>query len=66
MKEVSRWYNVDVEYRGDFSGVVIGGGVSKFTNIKEVLDVLELAGKVSFKIEGKSIIVSPRNQITIN
>lgn len=59
MKEVSRWYNVEVEYKGDFSTVVIGGSVSKFTNIKEVLDVLALAGKVSFKTVGNKVIVSP-------
>lgn len=60
MKEVSRWYNVDVAYKGDFTGVVIGGSVSKFTDIHEVLDVLELAGQVHFKIEGNKVIVSPR------
>jgi transmembrane sensor len=59
MKEVSRWYNVEVEYQGDFSNVVIGGSVSKFSNIKEVLDVLALAGKVSFKTVGNKVIVSP-------
>ncbi|SHE48719.1 FecR family protein [Pedobacter caeni] len=59
MKEVSRWYNVEVEYKGDFSAVVIGGSVSKFTNIKEVLDVLALAGKISFKTAGNKVIVSP-------
>lgn len=59
MKEVSRWYNVEVEYKGDFSAVVIGGSVSKFTNIKEVLDVLALAGKISFKTVGNKVIVSP-------
>ncbi|WP_316839368.1 FecR family protein [Pedobacter gandavensis] len=62
MKDVSRWYDVDVAYKGDFSGVVIGGSVSKFTNIKEVLDVLELAGEVDFKIEGKKVVVSPRTK----
>jgi len=59
MKEVSRWYNVEVEYKGDFSTVVIGGSVSKFTNIKEVLDVLALAGKINFKTVGNKVIVSP-------
>lgn len=59
MKEVSRWYNVEVEYKGDFSNVVIGGSVSKFTDIREVLDVLALAGKVNFKTEGTKVIVSP-------
>lgn len=58
MKEVSRWYNVEVEYRGDFSAVVLGGSVSKFSNIQEVLDVLELAGHVDFRIEGKKVVVS--------
>lgn len=59
MKEVSRWYDVEIVYNGDFSAVVIGGSVSKFTNISEVLDILGLAGEVDFKIEGKKVIVNP-------
>lgn len=62
MKEVSRWYNVEVAYKGDFFGVVIGGSVSKFTNIKEVLDILELAGEVNFDIVGNKVIVSHRTK----
>jgi transmembrane sensor len=60
MKEVSRWYNVEVEYSGDFSAVVIGGSVSKFANIQEVLDVLGLAAEINFRIAGKKVIVSPK------
>ncbi len=60
MKEISRWYDVDVEYvAGDFSNIKIAGSVSKFSNIKVVLDILALAGKVNLKLEGNKIIVGP-------
>jgi len=58
MKQVSRWYNVDIVYQDDLSGIFIGGSVSKFSNIRDVLDILELTGKIKFKIEGKKVLVS--------
>lgn len=58
MKEISRWYNVEVIYKGNFDHIELGGSISKFTNITEVLDVVELAGKVKIKIEGNTVVVN--------
>lgn len=58
MKQLSRWYNVEIVYQDDFSGTLIGGGVSKFANIRDVLDILELTGKIKFEIKGKKVVVS--------
>ncbi|MDB5010479.1 MAG: FecR protein [Mucilaginibacter sp.] len=59
MREISRWYDVDIEYSGDVSHKTIWGSVSKFKNVAEALKMLELTGCVHFKIEGRRIIVMP-------
>ena len=56
MKQLSRFYNVDVEYEGNIPDKRFGGMISRDKNLNEVLSVLELSG-VHFKIEGKKIIV---------
>jgi len=59
MDEISRWYDVDVEFRGDIQQKSFGGTVSRFKDISEVLKVLELTESVHFKIEGRRVIVMP-------
>jgi ferric-dicitrate binding protein FerR (iron transport regulator) len=59
MRQVERWYDVDVVYRTtrddqDFTGVV-----SRNKNVSTLLQMLELTGTVHFKIEGNRIIVLP-------
>lgn len=56
MKQLSRFYNVDVEYEGSIPDKRFGGMISRNKNLNEVLSVLELSG-VHFRIEGKKIIV---------
>lgn len=46
MRQISRWYNVKVEYKGNVSGKVFGGKISRSRNISEVLDILELTGSI--------------------
>ena len=58
MRKISRWYNVDVEYRGDMRGKVFSGSISKYTNVTAVLRMLQLTGSVSFTINNRTIIVS--------
>ncbi|WP_442587684.1 FecR family protein [Pedobacter sp. AW31-3R] len=57
MRKLARWYNVDIIYRGNFSGVVFSGNVSRFEHVSEVLKTLELTEMVHFKIEERRIIV---------
>ena len=60
MRKIERWYDVDVKYQGDIKGKVLGGSISRSESIQELLDNLELTGKVKFKIEGRTIIVTTR------
>jgi transmembrane sensor len=58
MRIISRWYDVDVEYSGEIPADNFGGGISRFKNVSQVLNILQLTGKVNFKIDGRKIIVS--------
>ncbi|MDE3182757.1 MAG: FecR family protein [Bacteroidota bacterium] len=57
MRQVERWYNVDVVYSGQKPTDHYGGEVSEDVNASEMLKVLEEGG-IHFKIEGKKIIIT--------
>lgn len=59
MRQIARWYDVDVEYRGVLTGH-IGGTISRNENASQVFKMLEMTGAVRVKIEGKKIIVMPK------
>jgi transmembrane sensor len=56
MKQLIRWYDVEVEYETKVSGVRIGGMISRNKNLSEVLKALELSG-IHFRIDGRKIVV---------
>jgi ferric-dicitrate binding protein FerR (iron transport regulator) len=58
MRQISRWYDVDVEYRGK-SSLHFAGTISRNVNISQVLEMLEKAGGIKTTIIGKKIIVMP-------
>jgi hypothetical protein len=57
MRQVERWYDVDVVYNGQKPTDHYGGEVSEDVNASEMLKVLEVGG-IHFKIEGKKIIIT--------
>jgi ferric-dicitrate binding protein FerR (iron transport regulator) len=58
MRQIARWYDVDVEYENVAAETRLGGVVSRKEDIRQLLDYFEMAGKVRFRVEGKKIIVS--------
>lgn len=58
MRQLARWYDVDVKYEGQV-GVHFGGSISRQVNVSKVLEKLALTGDVKFRIEGRTIIVTP-------
>ena len=56
MRQISRWYNVDIEYRGIVTDEEFGGKISRDENITGVLQILKLSN-VKCRIEGKKIII---------
>ncbi len=58
MRQIARWYNVDVVYQGAVPDRIFGGEISRSSDASQVLKILE-ESKINFKIEGKKIIVLP-------
>jgi len=56
MKQVSRWYDVDVVFENDeVKKKTFKGTISRFNHISQLLQVLESTGSVEFKMEGRRI-----------
>lgn len=58
MRQLARWYDVEVSYQGNISKHFIGG-ISRNVKLSQVLSMLQQTGEVRFIIEGKKIIVMP-------
>ena len=58
MRQIARWYDVDVEYRDNLSATQLGGIVSRKEDLRQLLSYFEIAGKVKFNLEGRKIIVT--------
>ena len=62
MRQVSRWYDVEVTYEDEsLKEKSFGAVTTRFANASQLLHKLELTGVAKFKIEGKKIIVSNHN-----
>ncbi|HEX8020214.1 FecR family protein, partial [Mucilaginibacter sp.] len=58
MKQVSRWYDVDIQYQdAEVQENEFGGTISKYKDIKELLDNIKLTGSIHYKIEGRRVII---------
>jgi len=56
MRQLSRWYDVDINFIGAAPTRLYSGSISKYVNVSEVLKILELGG-IKFKTEGNRITV---------
>lgn len=59
MRQISRWYDVDVAFSEKMMRRNFGGSVSRYENVGTVLKALELTGSVHFNVEGRRITVMP-------
>lgn len=59
MRQVSRWYDVEVAYEGKPKEQHFRGGIAKDVDVSSVFKMLETTGAVHFRIEGRRIIVMP-------
>jgi len=57
MRELSRWYNVKVDYEGDMTTERFDAQMSRNKNISSILQILENTKGVHFKIEGRRVTV---------
>lgn len=59
MRQMSRWYDVEVQYSGAVPNDEFVGKISRSSKLSEVLRTLELTG-VHFRMENKKIIILPQ------
>lgn len=58
MRQVARWYNVEVVYEPDIPQRSFTGEMPRDSNVSELLKILKLSG-INFSINGRTIIVKP-------
>lgn len=57
MRQVSRWYDVNVVYSGDFPNEKFYGEIARTSSLADVLKIMEI-NNIHFDISGRSITVS--------
>lgn len=57
MRKIGRWYDVEIVYDLSSKEKFFSGSISRFEQIEDVLEMLALTEVVSFKIEGRRVIV---------
>jgi transmembrane sensor len=57
MAKIARWYDVDVAYQGPVTETRFWGTISRFSQVSDVLNMLQATGRVHFNIEGRRIYV---------
>lgn len=59
MRTIARWYDVDVTYQGDVKQQRLGGTVSRYEKLEDLLKTIELTKSLKFKIEGRRVTIMP-------
>lgn len=58
MRQISRWYDVEVIYKTEPVGFTPGGWISRSKDINTVLKIMESTEHVHFKVDGRRIVVT--------
>jgi transmembrane sensor len=58
MRQLSRWYDVDLEWKGPMPGKQLIGNISRNYSIEQVLKMLAFTAGIQYHTEGKKIILS--------
>lgn len=58
MRQVARWYDIEVNYEGEIPTRLFTGEISRKANLSEFIKVIELSN-IKLKLEGKVITVMP-------
>lgn len=57
MRQISRWYDIDVVYAGKIPDEKFFGEISRSSNLNEIFKILEL-NNIQFEVNGKTVKVS--------
>jgi ferric-dicitrate binding protein FerR (iron transport regulator) len=58
MRQLARWYDLDIKYDGTVQPRLFGGGMQRDLNLSQVVEILNKNG-FHLKIEGRTITVLP-------
>jgi len=58
LRQIERWYDIDIEYSGILPDRKFGGKISRENNVSEILKIME-ESNMRFRIENKKIIILP-------
>lgn len=59
MRQMARWYNIEVSYQGDLSDIRLTGIISRRENAAALLTILSSTKRVHFDINDNRILVTP-------
>ncbi|QMU30884.1 FecR family protein [Adhaeribacter radiodurans] len=59
MRQLERWYGIEISFKGAIRNQHFTGIISQQNDIAQVLKMIQLSGKLNFKIEGKKVIILP-------
>src|SRR5690606_6181076 len=59
MKKISRWYDLDVSFADSAAkSILFGGSISKYENASKVFGMIEKAGNVKIRAQGRKITIN--------
>ncbi|SDE58654.1 FecR family protein [Mucilaginibacter pineti] len=58
MRQIARWYDVEVVYQGQVTDDTYSGEIARNSDISEVIRILKL-NDINLKVDGRKVIVSP-------
>ena len=59
LRQLSRWYDVGIQYQGSVPAGHFSGVISRNRNLSQVLDMLKATNNIHFTIEDKTIVILP-------
>lgn len=62
MRQLSRWYDIEVNYQGDVSDIDLTGVISRREEAGKLLKALEATQRVQFEVNGNNVTVRPWEQ----
>ncbi len=62
MRQLSRWYDIEVSYEGDMSDIDLTGVISRREEAGKLLKALEATQRVQFAVNGNNVTVKPWEQ----
>ena len=57
MRQLSRWYDIEIQYEGNVKDIYFSGQISRKNNLSQVLKMFALTKEVQFEITGKRLTV---------